>query len=209
MIIIADKFCFVHIPKTSGSSLTKMLTSYVSSKKKTRIGGRGWQGTWHFTTGNANGQHTAVCELNDSQIDAIKDMDVVTIARNPYTWLVSFYTNFVKIKFATFSDFIAHIQKHRNLGWGRKLLQAAYIDNSHGIDVKVYKFEDSPHKKICDEYGLTFEEVHDLQRGYSQSLREYYDNDILAIVNTVFRRDFEYLGYDMIHDMDDFNLEFN
>jgi hypothetical protein len=37
MIIINNKICFVHIPKTSGSSFTKIVLKYINYYKKNKF----------------------------------------------------------------------------------------------------------------------------------------------------------------------------
>ena len=106
MIIIDDRICFVHIPKTSGSSFTKIVLKYINNYKKIFFLDKpGWQGTWHFNKGRCNGQHASLNELNIDDINKIKTLDIITIVRNPYDWIGSFYLNFMKKKFKTFKSY--------------------------------------------------------------------------------------------------------
>ena len=43
MILLNNKFVFIHIPKTSGSSFTKIIKKYAITDKKTYDSGGGWQ----------------------------------------------------------------------------------------------------------------------------------------------------------------------
>ena len=52
-MLISDHkhFIFVHIYKTGGSSITRLLGPHVDERYRaqvTRVEGDGWQGTWHY-----------------------------------------------------------------------------------------------------------------------------------------------------------------
>ena len=69
------------------------MSSYIAEEHRnsvTRLEGREWQGTWHIDR-----QHTV---LNNDNVTKINGLDVVTIVRNPYCRMLSFYNNFNKGK---------------------------------------------------------------------------------------------------------------
>ena len=94
MILIENKFCFIHIPKTSGSSFTQIICKKATTNKKTYNSGGGWQGTYHFNKGYCNGQHTIINDLKNDELKLIENIPIITIVRNPYSWLVSLYESF-------------------------------------------------------------------------------------------------------------------
>lgn len=97
-MIIADKkkAIFIHIEKTGGRSITKLLAPYISEKyrqKNSRMpgSGRGWGPTWHI-----NPQHSRFSEslpiLDSFYIDP-QEYFKFAIVRNPYSRLLSVWLN--------------------------------------------------------------------------------------------------------------------
>ena len=196
MIIVKDKFCFIHIPKTSGSSLTTILSSYIAEEHRnsvTRLEGMGWQGTWHIDR-----QHTI---LNNDNVTKINGLDVVTIVRNPYCRMLSFYNNFNKGKFTSFKDFL--LCNRPQLPFCETLHQHPIIENKFNIKVKWYKQECNAHYNICKDYGLKYQEVYvvggagnELKNYTRNNYTEYYDEETKQIVAEKYAKDIEYFGYE-------------
>jgi len=209
MVLYSNKFIFIHIPKTSGSSFTKMIKEYLKTNKKTRYSGRGWQGTYHFNSGGGrycNGQHTSINDLNKEDRLKIANLPIITIVRNPYSWLVSVHEHFFLCSFPTFKEFILNINKDKNFKIFGKLLQTEYIKNTYNYKVEIYKFEENPHENICKKYNLKYEFVHELNRNRNKKIKEYYDNELINIVNNIFVDDFTYLNYKMVTNISELNF---
>ena len=195
MIVVKDKFCFIHIPKTSGSSLTTILSPYIAEEHRnsvTRLEGKGWQGTWHIDR-----QHTV---LNNNNVTKINGLDVVTIVRNPYCRMLSFYNNFNKGKFTSFKDFL--LCDRPRLPFCETLHQRPIIENKFNIKVKWYKQECNAHYNICKDYGLKYQEVYvvvgagnELKNYTRNNYTEYYDDETKQIVAEKYAKDIEYFGY--------------
>ena len=60
------------------------------------MGRGGWQGTYHFNNGVDNGQHTSINNLSKSELSMIKNLPVITIVRNPYSLIISFFEDIIK-----------------------------------------------------------------------------------------------------------------
>lgn len=203
MIIVKDKFCFIHIPKTSGSSFTKIISKHCETKKIIREEGSGWQGSHHFnSSGKSGGQHTSINELKKDHLLKIKDLPVITIVRNPYSWIISIYENFVNK--GNFKMYLKSLKKVKKV-YGNKKLQIDYINNIYDLPVNIYKFEENPHREICKEYGLEFQERHLTSRNRTKKIKDYYDQESLKIVNSLFKLDFEHLNYKMISSCQEFD----
>ena len=199
MLLVQNTLAFIHIPKTSGTSLTKLLRKYASTTEETYDDNDGWQGTYHFNEGFCNGQHTSIDELTQDELLLLKDIPIITIVRNPYSWMVSFYENFHHNKtFPSFEEFLRHVSRHHDLKWGKKLLQMDYIQNIHNLKVRTYKFEETPHVNICQDFGIEYAPVHELNSERGTKLNEYYTDELIQIVNHVFARDFRCLRYGMV-----------
>lgn len=201
MIIVKDKFCYIHIPKTSGSSLTSILSPYIAKehrKSKTRKEGMGWQDTWHI-----DHQHSF---LNKHNITNINGLDVITIIRNPYSRIISFFNNFNRGKFSTFKEFLL-TDSPSMCAYDKSLHQLPIIKNDFGIEVKWYKQEENAHYNICKDYGLKYIET-ELVVGAGDAIEkeksipyhrknysEYYDNESREIVAKKYAKDIEYFNY--------------
>lgn len=207
MIIINNKICFVHIPKTSGSSFTKIVLKYINDYKKNKFtDGPGWQGTFHFNKGLCNGQHANLNTLNMNDVNKIKNSDIITIVRNPYDWIGSIYLNFMKKKFKNFKQYLFFLQNKKKLGWCNNLLQYDFIKNNKNLKIKIYKFEENPHQKICDDYNLDYLEIHELNRNRNKLLEYNYDNEMINLVNLIFDEDFKQFNYEKINDISKLKL---
>ena len=206
MILLNNKFIFIHIPKTSGSSFTKIIKEYVITNKKTYDVGMGWQGTYHFNKGCCNGQHTSINDLNEEDRLKIANLPIITIVRNPYSWLVSVYENFYLKTIPTFKKFILRLDKDKNFKFFGKLLQTEYVKNRYNYKVEIYKFEENPHENICKKYNLKYEFVHEINRNRNKKIMDYYDDDLINIVNNIFVDDFTYLNYKMVTNISELNF---
>jgi hypothetical protein len=199
MIIVKSKFCFVHIPKTSGSSFTKIISKHIQPNKPTLKRGRGWQGTWH----SLGGQHAAINSLTKNQIDDIKDLDIITRARNPYSRILSMYFNFgLKKHFNNFNNFILHIYNNRPRGVPYTS-QMHYLQNVYDLNIKKYKFESDPHLNICMDYDIEHKEAHELNRSYDKSLKNHFNKKSILMINEIYKQDFDHLDYEMVCDVAD------
>jgi hypothetical protein len=203
MIIVKNKFCFIHIPKTSGSSLTSILTPYIAKehrKLKTRKedSGPGWQGTWHI-----GHQHAF---LNQYNVSKINGLDVITIVRNPYSRMISFYNNFNTGQFSSFKDFL--LDKGPQLGFSNTLHQLPIVKNQFNIKIKWYKQESDAHINICKDYDLKYikkeivvgqgngMKTENLLNYNRNDYTEYYDDETREIVAEKYAKDIEYFGYE-------------
>lgn len=201
MFVIEDKFSFIHIPKTSGSSFTKVVSPFISRhKQKTRLSGVKWQNTWHF-----NDLHAYPRILIPEDISLIKRQDVITIVRNPYSRLCSFFNNFNDGKYKTFKEFVLNLPESSKKIYDRyqaPFHQLDYILNDYGINVKIYKFEEEPHKAICKDYGLPYDPAsvvvghgNGIFNYNKNSYMSYYDDEAWDIVSRMYKKDIEYFGY--------------
>ena len=111
MILLNGKLVYIHIPKTSGSSFTKIIKEYAMTNKKTYDSGSGWQGSYHFNNGCCDGQPTSINDLNKKDLLKIANVPIITIVRNPYSWLVSVHESFYKGNIHTFKNFILQLKR--------------------------------------------------------------------------------------------------
>ena len=202
MIIIKDKFCFLHIPKTSGSSFTKIIGKYIHPDKEVKTDYNCWQDDWHSVAR----QHTALRELKPVHKEAIKGLDVITIVRNPYSRIVSQCFSYNHLKhFHSVNNFVSHINDDRPAG-RRYWPQGYYLKNDMDLDIKTFKMEENPHQTICKLYDLDYKEEHVLNRGDNSTVRSLLNKRSIEIINKLYRADFERFGYDMVVEVEDLPL---
>src|SRR3974390_1974627 len=98
LISDAKNFIFVHIYKTGGSTITKLIGPYVDERYRAsvpRFDGDGWQGTWHY-----RGQQHAKLETLRSDPEwrdrNLTKYRICTVVRNPYTWALSVWNDFYR-----------------------------------------------------------------------------------------------------------------
>lgn len=96
MILCPDlKIGFIHVYKTGGSSITKILHQHTSPawrlQEGLRFEGPGWQEGWHY-----KGQQHAKYRHFHHELGSLVDDNWkwIVVPRNPYTWLASIYYEF-------------------------------------------------------------------------------------------------------------------
>jgi hypothetical protein len=97
-MIIADskKLMFVHIYKTGGSSITRLMMPHISEdfrSKYPRTTGAYWQNTWHFDAIQHSKLADALPLLEKSNLD-LNEYTKFIFVRNPYSWILSIWNNF-------------------------------------------------------------------------------------------------------------------
>jgi hypothetical protein len=97
-MIIADsrKLMFVHIYKTGGSSITRLMMPHISEDFRSeypRTMGDCWQNTWHFDAIQHSKLAEALPLLEKSNLD-LDDYTKFVFVRNPYSWVLSIWNNF-------------------------------------------------------------------------------------------------------------------
>jgi hypothetical protein len=204
MIIVERRnLAFIHIPKTAGSSLTRMLFPHISPRHlqdTVFFDGPGWQETHHV-----NEQHATFGESLDYLRDQALDPDAyrfVTIVRNPYDWIGSVWNSFdYKKQYRTLKEYLVAIDEQDARVVFRHRSQSDYVRSDGAVPIRCYQLEDEAPKKICGDFDLPFDgEVHLLHRSkYLNKVRFYdYDEESIRLVNELFAEDFERFGYEVL-----------
>lgn len=223
IICPGPKVAFIHIYKTGGSSLTRVLSRYTVETYRAagepRFNGEGWQDTWHL-----HGQQHSKFQQNKKALSEIVDdqWNYVVVARNPYEWFASvffeFYlqdrkwkagSNFLFGKVSknrTFEDYVDFYQDFKSgypEFWGFST-QKSFIAGVPPAKLNVIKFENYEQevRSTMASLGIVVEEIqHDLKRG---SDKEKFKNYLMAhprfipFVNDVFAEDFDTFGYQKV-----------
>lgn len=184
------KYHFVHIPKTAGSSLYKLIEENPSCNIKYEN---------HFTTAD---------EL----------VRIFAFVRNPYERVVSMYFylihedrlkvpldaayRYILLKYASFKEFVLNMEKdglldiiiHLRPMW-------LWVVNENGVVVpKIFKMEEP--EKIEDflsQNGISgWMDAPRLNTSEHKPYGTYLDEDIIQEINRIFHKDFELFDYDML-----------
>ena len=97
-MIISDsnKFIFIHIYKTGGSSMTALLMPYISERfksKNPKMQGPRWQRDWHVNRRQHSKFEDNLSFIVQFNLD-LSDYFKFVFVRNPYTWILSIWNNF-------------------------------------------------------------------------------------------------------------------
>lgn len=197
MISHKHKLIFIHIPKTGGTSIERVLGENVRPDKGDS-----------YSLGNTYSEHkhwkTADYETNFPELfDCYFKFMFI---RNPWDRLVSRYEwqkfvtpkshiNFTKVTQRTFKEFIKLRASAIFEKW-------CYVDLMHDKNGKrvvyfVGRFEhlQDDFDILCDKIGHSRKQLNNTNHLKRKNYTEYYDNETLEIVTQVFQRDIDYFGY--------------
>lgn len=225
MILPEKKIGFVHIYKTGGTSLTKLLMPYTDPSFRDanpRTAGSGFQGTWHYR----GTQHSKFSQ-KDSGFpaplrDEIDQWRFISVVRNPYTWCHSVYMEFwahdrgqnrgpnflfgqVDPKrslkgFYRFSK--AFLPGHPNM-YGIAT-QSSFLKGIPQKQLRLIRFEnyDEDLRQVLEEIDIPVTQIpHVLDRGQAKRDRArtlMSDPDHIAFCNSYYAEDFRRFGYEVI-----------
>lgn len=212
------KFIFIHIYKTGGTSITDALFPYARLVEKVS----GYYPSRHVVrainyifklqdNGNSwiNGVHkhaTAEEIRHYLGSDLFEQYFKFSFVRNPYDLQVSLY-NYVKQSRSHRDRFVANEKGFKgfleeNIK-SNPLCQIDFITDSDGFLLVDYvgKLEtfDASMTKVTQAIGIPYTHSRHLNRSKRDTnTMRYYDSESVAIVNSYFRRDFDFFDYPMV-----------
>jgi hypothetical protein len=217
-MLISDskKFIFVHIYKTGGSSLTRLLGPYVEERYRSanpRLEGLGWQGTWHYR----GRQHARLSTLTSDPLWTDADLAqyrICTVVRNPYTWALSVWNDFYRAEadappwfsasYPTrqFIEFCRAMKaarlRHDPEIWG-SYPQSSFISDAGLAPAFIGRFEHLTEDiaRMLEFLDIPNSEVpHETSNNPAERSNPFafYDAESLSIVNELFADDFRAFG---------------
>jgi len=173
---------YIHIPKTGGSSVRQITLKYNPAQKN------------HWHTRVSHYKHL----LRSTHF-------FFTVTRNPYDRLVSAYTYLRKggdnkddlAKGKTlppdFKTFVFESLKS-NLQWWHFRPMTFYVNGD--VDF-LGRFENinEDFKHVCEQCSIPVSELPHLNKTEHDHYMEYYDDDTIDYVKSVYQRDFDTFGY--------------
>ncbi len=180
MSIITNKFIYIHIPRTGGTSVEQV------------IGGAG---------------HRSIEKMRDVGMDRYgneydSSLPVWCFVRNPYDRFVSAWSFFKVHKW--FNDDITPIELSYNMNnvtrWLRHFRpQYRFVAIRNMLMAKHYKYENFSlsWEKICNEYGIGSPLIRTNQSKHEPWQYYYYNEpEFQSRIYEAYKTDFELFGYD-------------
>ena len=210
MIIIDDEWCFIHIPKTSGTNFVKCLSDNRLIKyDHNELWDEFWGDTQIpniFSIKSINVvKHAPLLFWQRNNI--VTHHKIFSIVRNPYTRLLSFFNEFKRdldISTLSLKEFIENdlIQEGLNsVPYNIYSLKTNQLDNFRSIDGSLIL-----HKFFKMETDITqlqnFFNTSDLNEhkynssNYDRDYKNIFTNDIISWVQRTYEVDFNYFGYE-------------
>lgn len=206
---LTKQFIFIHVPKTAGTSIGRLLRPYALAKTPKTQFRRVLsklpipeQPEKAYRPVHASARWVRL-KYGAERFDAFYSFAVV---RNPYDLFVSRYNYILnrerhhshrKVRRASFLEY-ARAEK-RKLIFGARDQMSMLDDGAGRIIVKnLFRFEnlDRAAERICADLGIsqetTLPKVNDYPRDHYST---YYDDESRAIVETIYKRDLEAFGY--------------
>jgi hypothetical protein len=212
----------IHIPKTAGTSIERQFAD-LGDMHWNRSS---WYGRIRRPDRWYEDHHLTLRELWSLSLGDIRGLDAFAVVRNPYQRLISEYRWRHQLvfkqqvpeltAFETFAEMVAAVPRDLAHNWGRYI---AVADRDHA-NILIHLRPQWQY--VCDPGGrpdpsveiVRFERLRDdlepLYRRWGVATRpfggprppvdlaEYYTDESLAVVNTVYDRDFEWFGYERV-----------
>ena len=211
MIIIENEWCFIHIPKTSGTNFSNCFSDdRVVKYNHNEL----WNEFWgdnqlpnYFDLKNINiVKHAPLSFWQRNNI--ITHHKIFTIVRNPYTRLLSFFNEFkrdLNIPSLSLSQFIEHNLIRRalnNIPYNVFSLNTNQLDYFRSIDGNLLL-----HKFFKMETEITqlqnFFNTSDLNEykynsfEYDRDYKNIFTDEIIYWVQKTYKEDFNFFGYNI------------
>ena len=185
MIDHTNKFIFVHIGKTGGTSIEHTLNPNVNKSQSVKT-----QGNTEF-----KGKHWVASNYKRKYRDIFDLYFKFTFVRNPWELEVSLCKWFEMIGDNKFRPFKQHINRRQgNMGFTR------FMCDKKGNNLLDFigKFENlqEDFNYVCDKIGIPQQQLPHINKSKHKHYTEYYDDETKQIVAEKYAKDIEYFGYE-------------
>ena len=210
MMLINGEWCFIHIPKNSGTNLKKVFSGsdnrveyFIRNRVKDSTGQLSKIQT--HVVDDATYQHSPLFLWQELNI--VKEQKIFTISRNPFTRFVSYCSQLkslagLLVPEMSLTEFIHSEYLDKTLQFLPKNItynynQVDYLLNRDGKIVldKFYKLEDGL-LDLQDDFKLTNINTFMYNSGnYQKDYSKIYTDTTIKLVQSIFQKDFEYFKY--------------
>lgn len=195
---------FVHIPKTGGTAIENAIGQHYEQT----VFSYGWHDQLDSPYCYVSLQHQFYQTLVANQMRLGIQMDqpafrVFAVVRNPYDRLISDLFWFGLIQFDTPPEKVFQIVKEvylvcENMD-NHPEPQYKYVTDEQGVlypHIRIFKCEELNEKQ--DELNAFLQmHINIVDRNTNKQYNHYFNADLIALVNTVYQRDFELFDYKM------------
>lgn len=212
----------IHIPKTAGTTIERQFAELGDMHWDSSS----WCGRNRRPDRWYEDQHLTLCELRQLSLGDVRGLDVFAVVRDPYQRLISEFWWRHRLVFGqqapdltafeTFAAMVAAVPRDLGHNFSRYIALAdrdhanvlihlrpqwQYVCDAAGRpdpEVEVVRFE-----RLRDDLEPLYRRWGVASRPFGQprqplELAEYYTDESLAVVNTVYERDFEWFGYQRV-----------
>ena len=198
MINHEHKFIFIHIPKSAGHAVEKLLARLFSMKRDEYIGWNDKLDTWE--------QHLTLSEIKDTKVtdDQFTEYFKFCIVRNPWARVISeiawrykarFRSGKIKLEKFLSEKFTTKPGVRRHM-----IPQYDFLYDKKGnlICDFIGRFENlqDDFKIVCDKIGIPQQQLPHENKSKHKHYTEYYDEETKQIVAEKYAKDIEYFGYE-------------
>jgi hypothetical protein len=196
MIGIKHQFIFVHIPKTAGNALQSILSAY---SEDTIVVNANKDGAHRFGLYSAYGtaKHSTLSDYFAALgPELFWSKRRFTCIRNPWERAISFYFSPHQGYHIWNRDkFIRMLDKIQPMTAFLRLSNATRPDQNLDFIIR-YEQLHQDFSMLCDILGFTRKSLPVLNKGNRQSYLNYYDPELIQMVEDRFQEDIELFGYE-------------
>ena len=220
MIIIDDKWCFIHIPKTSGTNFRRCLIGdNIVSYHHNELWGEFWGDTQLPMPGMEHFDIQYITPVKHAPLsfwqrnNVITHHKIFTIVRNPYTRLLSFFNEFKRdligcvpnITSLSLQQFINDDLVQQRLDYvpyNIFSLKTNQLDYFYSIDGKLILHKFFKMETEIDQLQKFFN-ASDLNKkkynsaSYDRDYKNIFTDEIISWVQDTYKRDFDYFNYSL------------
>ncbi|MEY2924974.1 MAG: hypothetical protein RLZZ337_1522 [Bacteroidota bacterium] len=193
-MIKSDNWVFIHIPKTSGTNFQKYILSQNGARDCHSFYSR------HFT-------HQPLWWWEEKE--DIKDLQTITIVRNPYSRFLSLYNHLSNnvsgledfetfLRNKPFQKINKMIEDEVSVRWKKEISydlfwpQYKFLEGSK--KVKVFKHEEDL-KELETFVNYNFTNTNYNTRQYERNLKSRYNDYTTSVIDELYKEDFIKFGY--------------
>ncbi|MFZ7125416.1 MAG: sulfotransferase family 2 domain-containing protein [Desulfobacterales bacterium] len=201
MISLSHKFIFIHIPKTAGNSIQNALKYYSEDKIVCLTPYQDGVERFEVRSDSYNiHKHSCLKEYKKELGElTFQKMFKFTCVRNPWDRMISFFFSphrgIVKWDKNAFLKFIYNVKP---INYYLSLSDDNINDQEQFKNVDMYlRFEniDSDFAIWCSKFGIPCRQLSIRNKSVRKDYREYYDTELIKLVQNRFSMEIEYFGY--------------